>query len=110
PLSVSVPGSLAAIALMHERNGRLPWARLLEPAIGLAADGFAATHGYRGFAADNRARLAADPRSAKVFLDRALADLVVQPQLARTLEEIAAGGAEAFYRGKLAQRLARGMR
>jgi gamma-glutamyltranspeptidase len=110
PLSVSVPGGLAAVALMHERHGRLPWARLVEPAVVLATDGFAATHGYRSFAADNRARLAADPRSAKVFLDHALADLIVQPDLARTLEEIAADGAETFYRGKLAQRLARGMR
>ncbi len=110
PLSVSVPGGLAAIALMHERHGRLSWARLVEPAIALATEGFAATHGYRNFMIDSRSRLAADPRSAKVFLDHALADLVVQPELARTLEEIAADGAETFYRGKLAQRLARGMR
>jgi gamma-glutamyltranspeptidase len=110
PLSASVPGALAATALMHERHGRLQWARLVEPAIALATDGFAATHGYRHFAADNRTRLAADPHSAKVFLDHALADLIVQPELARTLEEIAADGAETFYRGKLAQRLARGMR
>jgi gamma-glutamyltranspeptidase len=110
PLSVSVPGSLAAIALMHERHGRLPWAQLVKPAIALAAEGFAATHGYRNFASDNHMRLAADPRSAKVFLDHALAGLIVQPELARTLEEIAADGAETFYRGKLAQRLAHGMR
>src|SRR5215470_6846394 len=50
-----------AVALMHERHGCLSWAQLVEPAIELAADGSAATHGYRGFAADNRARLAADP-------------------------------------------------
>lgn len=110
PLSVSVPGALAGMALMHERHGRLPWAQLVRPAIALAAEGSAATHGFRHFAADNRKRLAADPRSAKAFLDHALADLIVQPELARTLEEIAADGAETFYRGKLAQRLARGMR
>src|SRR5215472_9484099 len=110
PLSVSVPGGLAAIALMHERHGRLSWAQLVKPAIALATEGFAATHGYRHFATDNRVRLAADPRSAKVFLDHALADLIVQPELARTLEEIAVDGAETFYRGKLALRLARGLR
>jgi gamma-glutamyltranspeptidase/glutathione hydrolase len=43
-----------------------------------------------------------------VFPDKALADLVVQPDLADTLEEIAADGAETFYRGRLAARLARG--
>jgi gamma-glutamyltranspeptidase len=58
---------------MHERYGRLSWGQLVEPAIALATEGFGATHGYRNFAADNRVRLAADPRSAKVFLDHALA-------------------------------------
>jgi gamma-glutamyltranspeptidase/glutathione hydrolase len=110
PLSVSVPGALAGLAAMHAAHGRLPWAQLATPAVGLARDGFAATHGYRHFAAEHRAWLAADPRSAEVFLGRALADLVVQKNLARTLEEIAADGAETFYRGRLAKRLARSLR
>src|SRR5215469_17180905 len=110
PPCSTVPGRLAAVALMHGRHGRLSWAQLVEPAIVLAADGFAATHSYRCFASENRARLAADPHCTKVFLDHALADLIVQPELARTLEEIATDGAETLYRGKLAQRLARGMR
>jgi gamma-glutamyltranspeptidase len=108
PLSASVPGKLAGLAAMHAAHGRLPWARLALPAIALARDGFAATHGYGVFTETNRARLAADPRSAKVFLNKALADLVIQPDLARTLEEIAADGAETFYRGRLATRLAAG--
>ncbi|HEY0420304.1 MAG TPA: gamma-glutamyltransferase, partial [Acetobacteraceae bacterium] len=107
PRSVSVPGSLAGIAAMHAAHGRLPWARLCAPAIEQARHGFAATHGYRYFAADNRPRLEPDPRSAAVFLGHELGGLVVQPDLARTLEEIAADGAETFYRGALARRLAR---
>jgi gamma-glutamyltranspeptidase len=110
PSSVSVPGSLAGIAAMHAAHGRLPFARLAAPAIALAREGFAVTHGYRHFAAENEARLAADKRSAKVFLGHGLAGLVVQENLARTLEEIAADGAESFYRGRLAVRLARGMK
>ncbi len=54
--------------------------------------------------------LAPDARSAKTFLGKELCGLVLQPELARTLEEIAADGAETFYRGRLAARLARGMR
>jgi gamma-glutamyltranspeptidase len=104
-LSVSVPGKLAGLAAMHAAHGRLPWAGLAASAIALARDGFAATHGYRHFAGDNTARLEADPRSARVFLNKALADLVVQPDLARTLEAVAAEGAEGFYRGRLAERL-----
>ncbi|WP_158744184.1 gamma-glutamyltransferase [Acidisphaera sp. L21] len=113
PRSVSVPGSLAGIAAMHAAHGRLPWAKLAEPAIEHARYGFAATHAYRMFSTDNRPQLAADPRSRMVFLaeaeTRPLAGLVVQPDLANTLEAIAADGAETFYRGRLAQRLAAGL-
>ena len=42
-LSVGVPGSLRLIELAHDRYGRLPWARLFQPAIRLARDGFAIT-------------------------------------------------------------------
>ncbi|MGI4946916.1 MAG: gamma-glutamyltransferase family protein, partial [Janthinobacterium lividum] len=108
PRSVSVPGKLAGLAAMHAVHGSLPWAGLAAPAIALARDGFAATHGYRTFMAANADRLAADPRSAAVFLDKRLADLVVQPELARTLEEVAVDGAQGFYRGRLAAKLASG--
>ena len=56
--------------------------------------------------------LSVDPRSRKVFLDAKtgggpeVGSLIVQEDLARTLEEIAADGAEGFYRGKLAKRIA----
>ncbi len=109
PLSVSVPGSLAGIAAMHAAHGKLAWGTLAKPAIALARDGFAATHTYLHFALDQSARLTPDPRSGKSFLGKQLADLVVQPDLARTLEEIAADGAETFYRGRLAARLAKGL-
>jgi gamma-glutamyltranspeptidase len=110
PGSVSIPGSLAGLAAMHEAHGRLPFAQLCAPAIRLARHGFAATHGYRYFAAENEARLVADRRSAGTFLGHGLADIVVQEDLARSLEEIAAEGPRTFYRGRLAERLAQGLR
>ncbi len=109
PLSVSVPASLAGIAALHAAHGRLPWAKLVQPAIALARDGVAATGNFLYFAAEQRAVLAKDPRSHASFNDKRLADLVVQPDLARTLEEIAADGADSFYRGRLATRLARAL-
>jgi gamma-glutamyltranspeptidase len=109
PRSVSVPGCLAGIAAMHAAHGKLPWAQLAGPAIEHARLGFAATHGYCHFAADTAPRLAADPRSGRVFLNHDLAGLVMQPDLANSLEEIAADGAETFYRGALSRRLAKGL-
>ncbi|MBV9568501.1 MAG: gamma-glutamyltransferase family protein, partial [Hyphomicrobiales bacterium] len=109
PLSISVPGSLAAIGSMHAAHGRLPWADLVMPAIALARDGFAVTHTFRHFAFENKACLAADARSRKAFIGHELASLIRQPELARTLEEIAADGASSFYRGRLAARFAAGL-
>ncbi len=116
PRSVSVPGALAGLHALHAAHGRLPWGALFASAIGCARDGFAVTHTYRRFAGENRAVLAADARSRAVFLAGAerdgappVAKLIRQEALARTLEEIAAEGAETFYRGGLARRLAAGM-
>lgn len=114
PLSVSVPGCLAGIAAMHAEHGKLPWSRLVQPAIGFARDGYGVTHRHHDITAENRPRLAADPATGPVFLgdaldNRPIGDLVIQANLARTLEEIAADGAETFYRGSLAKRLAAGM-
>jgi gamma-glutamyltranspeptidase/glutathione hydrolase len=112
PLSTSIPGTVAGIGAMHEAHGRLPWSQLFATAIEYARNGFAATHGFSHFAGEARAILGADPRSRKVFLDAktgggpAVGSLIVQEDLARTLEEIAADGADALYRGRLARRLA----
>jgi gamma-glutamyltranspeptidase/glutathione hydrolase len=114
PLSVSIPGGLGGVAAMHVALGSAPWRGLCAAAIEHAREGFPASHHYRTFAEGARALLSADPRSRSVFLGDAglppLAGLVKQPDLARTLEEIAEDGAETFYRGALARRLAAGMR
>jgi gamma-glutamyltranspeptidase len=113
PLSVSVPGMLAGIEAMHRSFGRLPWRELFAEAIAFARDGFAATPHYRHFAGEYRATLDVDPRSTATFLFRGepppVGAPIQQPDLARTLEEIASEGAETFYRGPLARRLAAGL-
>jgi gamma-glutamyltranspeptidase len=114
--SVSTPGGLAGVAAMHAALGRVSWPVLCRPAIALARDGFAATRSYCHYAAQGRPVLAPDTRSRAVFLagddtdGMPLAQLIRQPDLARTLEEIAQDGAETFYRGRLARRLVAGMR
>lgn len=113
-LSTSVPGSVAGLAQMHAAHGARPWASLFAGAVEAARDGFAATHAYRHFARENRHRLRPDAASAATFLGAGgeapdLGALVVQPDLARTLETLARGGAEEFYRGDLARRMAAGI-
>src|SRR5215472_2106957 len=112
PLSVSVAGTVAGLGMMHQRFGRLPWRDLFAEAIGFARGGFGATGAYSHFAEEYKATLLADPRSAATFFAGGepppLGAVILQPELARTLEEIAADGADAFYRGRLARRLAAG--
>jgi gamma-glutamyltranspeptidase/glutathione hydrolase len=98
---------------MHAKIGRRPWASLVQPAIDLARDGFSATHHYRVFAAVGRPRLIGDPRSASVYLvdggPPPLGAVLRQPALAETLATLARDGAESFYRGPLARRIADGI-
>jgi gamma-glutamyltranspeptidase len=112
PLAVSVPGSVGAWDAMHARLGRRPWPSLFEAAIHYARDGFGATRACQHFAGEQRAALRADPRSARVFLrdgrPPAVGASIVQADLARTLERLAAAGAEDFYRGDLARAIAGG--
>ena len=114
PLAVSVPGSVGAWGAMHARFGRRPWASLLEAAVHYARDGFGVTRAYRHFAGEQVAPLGADARSRAVFLRDGRTPVVGtpidQPALARTLDELAGEGADAFYRGGVARRLAAGCR
>ncbi len=113
PQVSTVPGFVAAMGEMHERFGRLPWAELLAPATALAHDGFEVNAYLAANAERCAALLAPNMRAAELFLpgDTPLAagDRLVQPDLARTLEAVGADGAQAFYRGALAERLAAGI-
>ncbi|MGH7359791.1 MAG: gamma-glutamyltransferase family protein, partial [Candidatus Rokuibacteriota bacterium] len=113
-LAVSVPGSVGAWGAMHARFGRRPWASLFDAAVQYAHEGYGATRACRHFTGENVKSLGADPRSAAVFLRGGRAPVVgtpvVQPELARTLAQLADEGAESFYRGALAERLAAGCR
>ena len=113
--AAGVPGTVAGMALAHERYGRLPWGRLLQPAIDLAAGGMVLSRD-EAFALDwGRERLARSAAGARVFLHpdgtalRA-GERLVQPDLAWSLGQIAEHGADAFYRGAIADRLDAGMR
>ena len=111
PSAVAVPGNLAAWCAMHESLGRLPFADVIDPAIRLAARGFAATPYLEGAVGEAEADLARDPVAAALFLPggrpiRAGARLV-QGDLAEALRLIAREGAGALHGGALGAALAR---
>ncbi len=111
PWSITVPGAVQAWHDLHERFGRLAWAKLFEPALAYAEEGYAVSeiiaHEWGlivGFG------ILQDPRARQVFTmdGRApgLGEVMRLPALARTLRELASGGADWFYRGDFAARIA----
>ncbi len=117
PLSASTPGTVAGLVEMHARHGRLAWNALFGAAIEYARFGFGVTHSYRHFARQERSRLMADERSRDVFLlgdpggaPPPIGAIIVQRDLADTLEELASEGPDTFYRGRLAARMSAAMR
>lgn len=113
PLAAGIPGEPAALVHLAEQYGRLPLAQSLAPAIRAAREGFAVDEHYRRMAGFRLEVLRRSPAAAAVFLDRgevpAVGYRVRQPDLARTLERLAAQGRAGFYGGALAARLADGV-
>jgi gamma-glutamyltranspeptidase/glutathione hydrolase len=106
-LSITVPGCVDAWSQLHERFGRLPWARLFEPAIAYAREGHPTS---RAFAASVRNR-ERRPRSwlaafASAEELPAVGDISRQPELADSLQRVAMEGRDAVYGGELGRKIA----
>lgn len=102
-LAVGVPGTVAGLELARARYGTLSRLLLMSPAIRLADDGFTLEQGDVDMLATATEDFRRDPASAAVFLNNgeplAVGAKLVQKDLARTLERIAAEGTAGFYRG-----------
>ena len=111
--AVGVPGSVAGLHRAWMDQGRLPWRRLVEPAIALARDGFILPYDRAASLAAVLPRLARYPASVAAFSKSgapyAAGDRLRQPDLAATLERIAEQGPAGFYTGRTAELLAREM-
>lgn len=111
-MSVGVPGNLRLAERAHAEHGRLPWAQLFEPAIALARNGFAINNRLANYLAEMPQRAGASAASRALFYDENGAPLpagtvVTNETLAKTLESIAQGGPDAFYKGEIAEGIAR---
>ena len=106
-LSVGTPGSVAGLEYARRRYGTLGRAALIQPSIRLARDGFVLEAQDAQLLGEHTAQFQADPPAARMFLNggraRAVGERFIQPDLARTLSLIAAGGEGAFYRGPIAR-------
>ncbi len=105
--AVAVPGSALGLDRARELWGRLSRAQVMAPAIALARDGFVLTRGDTVILHAGTAVLRRDPEAARIFLRPdgspfQPGDLLVQPDLARTLESLAQQGPDAFYKGQVA--------
>ena len=110
-LAIGVPGTVAGLWKAHQELGSLPWADLVAPAVKLAREGIPMSYSlYSGFARSKGRFDQYASTAAKFFkADGSLYELGetwYQPDLAHTLELIQDNGADGFYKGENASRLA----
>ena len=110
PLSVGVPGTVAGLALAHERLGSMPWEDLVAPSVSLAEEGFPLSWEMLPFIEMLAERPRAYPSTSKAFLKPGNqpyepGEILKQPDLAKTLERIQQEGHDGFYKGETARLL-----
>jgi gamma-glutamyltranspeptidase / glutathione hydrolase len=113
PLAAGVPGSVAGLLHAQKKYGRLPLAKVVAPALALA-HGLEVSWAMAKSLAAASGKLSKFPSSVTAFFGSdgvppVEGERLVQPELAATLALIARGGADAFYRGPIADLIAREM-
>lgn len=107
PLPVTVPGAVDGWFALHGRFGKLPMKAVLAPAIGYAREGFPVSDVIAHYWALSVPRLSPYPGFKAQFTIDGRApragEIWKNPNLAGTLEALARGGRDAFYRGDIAR-------
>ena len=114
PHAISVPGEVAAWEEMHRRFCTMPFPNLLETAIGYAEEGFPVSPRIGRSFAGAVSKLAQFPASKAIYSSnggmKKEGEILSNPDLARSLQQVAQGGANEFYRGDLARRMVKELR
>src|SRR5260370_21664604 len=110
--AVGVPGTVRGLEYANKKYGKKPWAELVRPAVELAAKGFPVSYALAQ-SLRNTGGLSGFPESNRIFLKDGkfyeAGELLVQPELARTLERVEKLGSKDFYEGETARLLAKDM-
>ncbi|KAJ1093522.1 hypothetical protein NDU88_006622 [Pleurodeles waltl] len=110
PHWIGVPGELRGYEVAHKRHGKLPWRTLFEPTIRLATEGFPVPAVLNSFLNHSMLKpFFLNTSICQVFCKDGdvlrKGDILKLPALAETLRLVAEGGADAFYKGPLAQKI-----
>lgn len=109
-LASPVPSNLRGYEALLAKYGTMKLADVLQPAIELAESGYAVSAELRRQIERNQEVFKKYPTTARVYLPNGkppeVGSLFIQPDYARTLKQVAAKGAEDFYSGELAKRIA----
>jgi gamma-glutamyltranspeptidase/glutathione hydrolase len=107
PLPVTVPGAASGWEALLERFGTMTLADCLAPAIATAEEGFPVSERISAGWQRSTAKLSADAEATRVYLPAPRPGQIHrQPDLARTFRIVAQDGAQAIYRGELAEKIA----
>jgi gamma-glutamyltranspeptidase/glutathione hydrolase len=103
----AVPGVVAGLHAAHRRYGRLAWAELVRPAAATAARGVPTNAGQKAVLDAIRAILTSTPEASAIFAPGGRyvreGDVIVQKELAGTIERLADDGPDVLYRDELAR-------
>jgi gamma-glutamyltranspeptidase/glutathione hydrolase len=114
PLSVSVPGVVDGWSELLSKYGTMSMAKAVAPAIEYAKNGYAVSEIISGQWKASGQKLAADPITAATFLPRGHppepGEIFSNPNLAATLQDVASGGRDVFYKGPIARAIVADMK
>jgi len=109
-LSSGVPGTVSGFYFAHQKYGKLPWKRLLQPAIDQARNGIVVSYDLAQMLKSRQSSLCRNAAACAYFYKSGgvpyeAGELLVQSDLADTLQAIADEGPDAFYKGSVADKI-----
>jgi gamma-glutamyltranspeptidase/glutathione hydrolase len=113
-LAAAIPGMPAGLVHLSEKYGKLPLAESLAPAIRYAQTGYAIGDRYLKLLKFRTELIKQYPATAEIFLDNGKLpkpySILRQPDLAKTLTQLAESGRDGFYSGCIADKLVKGVK